>query len=73
MASPARGKCLLQSLLDKADMTQTKLAEKTGISQRMISYYAADESIMSVDAARAISTSLKCRIEDLYKWPDLDE
>lgn len=70
MASPPRGKCLLQSLLDKADLTQTELAQKTGISQRMISYYASDRNRMLVDTARVISTSLNCRIEDLYKWPD---
>jgi transcriptional regulator with XRE-family HTH domain len=68
MANPTRGKCLLQSLLDKADLTQTELAGKSGVSQRMISYYAANEKVMSIDAARAISTSLGCRMEDLCDW-----
>lgn len=70
MASPTRGKCLLQSLLDRANMTQTELAKKSGVSQRMISNYASNAKVMSIDAARAISTSLGCEMKDLCKWPD---
>lgn len=70
MANPTRGKCLLQSLLDKLGITQTELAAKTGISQRMLSYYASDRYVMDVNVAKVISTSLGCQIVDLYKWPE---
>lgn len=70
MASSARGRCLLQPLLEKANMSQSELARRTGISQRMISYYASDKKRMSVDSMRAISIVLNCRMEDLYEWVD---
>ncbi|MFX3633750.1 MAG: helix-turn-helix domain-containing protein [Candidatus Pristimantibacillus sp.] len=68
MAPPSRGVCQLKTLLKSKGMTQTVLEEKTGISQRMISHYANDGKRMNIDAARAISTALGCRMEDLYKW-----
>lgn len=68
MAPPRRGVCQLDILLLKSGMTQTQLSLRTGISQRMISYYANNKKRMNVDAAKAISTALNCSIEDLYKW-----
>lgn len=68
MPHPRRGVCLLGHLLQVKGITQTQLAERTGVSQRMISYYANNEKRMNVDAAKAIAAALNCRIEDLYKW-----
>lgn len=60
----------MQSLLDQTGMSQSELARRTGISQRMISYYASNKKRMSVDALRAISVALGCRMEDLYEWTE---
>lgn len=70
VSSTPRGRCLLQTILNRVNMSQTELALRTGISQRMISYYATGEKRMSIDAARIISVVLGCRMEDLYEWLD---
>lgn len=61
------GRCLLQSLLNDANMTQVELARRTGISPRMISYYIANDREMTYTAARSIATILGCHMEDLYE------
>lgn len=68
MAPPSRGVCQLKTLLKDRRMTQTDLEKLSGVSQRMISHYANNKERMNVDAAKAISDALDCRIEDLYKW-----
>ncbi|MFM1655534.1 helix-turn-helix domain-containing protein [Brevibacillus sp. B_LB10_24] len=68
MALFTRGKCLLKPLLDRVGISQAELARRTGISERMISYYVKDQKPMSVDAMYTISRVLNCRMEDLYQW-----
>lgn len=64
----SRGRCLLQSLLDQANISQSELSRRSGISQRMISYYALDQKLMNYTAARKIADALNCKMEDLYEW-----
>lgn len=72
MDTSRRGRCLLQDLLNRIDMTQADLARKTKIHPRMISHYASDTKRMHVDAMRAISKAIGCHMEDLYEWIDED-
>lgn len=67
------GNCLLRHRLKKADMSQRKLSEITGISEQHISAYANNHRIMKLHNARAISKAIGCRIEDLYEWIELDK
>lgn len=62
------GKCLLQKLLNDRRMTQTELADKTGIDHRQINSYIKSKRIMSLGNAKLIAFALKCSIDDLYEW-----
>lgn len=63
-----RGRCRLKYLLTKTGLTQVELSRRTGISERMISYYVNNVKFMSVDAMYSISRVLNCSMEDLYEW-----
>jgi putative transcriptional regulator len=62
------GKCLLGDRLKKAGLTQTQLAERTGIPKSQISEYVNARHIMTLERAKIISHELNCSIEDLYQW-----
>jgi transcriptional regulator with XRE-family HTH domain len=61
-------KCLLGDLLKKADLSQIRFSELTGIPKSQISEYVNDKHVMSLETAKIISHVLKCPIEDLYVW-----
>ena len=62
------GKCLLLELLHERDMTQTELAELTGITESQISLYISGKRKMSLLSAVKIAFALKCYVEELYIW-----
>lgn len=63
-----RGVCQLNRLLVEKNISQSELARLSGVSQRSISNYVNNAQVMSIDAARAISIVLGCKLDDLYKW-----
>lgn len=69
MAFSAR-RSLLKPLLDRAGMSQSELARRTGISREMIVKYIAMRSPMPMDKAKVISSVLGCTMEDLYEWDE---
>jgi transcriptional regulator with XRE-family HTH domain len=69
MAIP-EGRCLLQPLLDSADMSQSELSRRTGIPREMIVKYIHKRAPIPLDKARLISRTIKCTIDDLYEWND---
>lgn len=62
------GKCLLADLLRQRGMTQADLSDRTGISKTQINEYIGNTRIMSLGNAKLIAQSLKCHIDDLYRW-----
>lgn len=62
------GKCRLRKLLSKANMNQTKLAIKSGVSRQMIVKYIAGSAPMPLEKAMNIAAVLGCSMEDLYEW-----
>lgn len=62
------GDCLLADRLRKADLTQEKLSEITGIAPSSISEYVKGEHKMSLSTAYTIAHALNCNIEELYTW-----
>ncbi|WP_082067339.1 helix-turn-helix domain-containing protein [Paenibacillus terrae] len=64
----SRGRCLLQYWLNERGISQTDLAERSGWSVRMVSYWCKTERMMSVDAMYTVSTILEVHMEDLYQW-----
>ncbi|MGM0940321.1 MAG: helix-turn-helix transcriptional regulator [Bacillota bacterium] len=62
------GRCLLQSRLDNAVMTQQQLADKLGVTKQQISKYVLDRQKMSLQVAKNVASVLNCHIEDLYEW-----
>lgn len=59
---------MLGDLLKKADMTQVRLSELTGILKSQINEYVNEKHVMSIESAKIISHVMKCNIEDLYEW-----
>lgn len=64
----SRGRCLLQDLLDKADLTQAEYARRSGRSKRVISHFCNDERVMLPEDLYNASMVLGCRMEDVYVW-----
>jgi putative transcriptional regulator len=62
------GKCLLLKYLNRKHMTQTDLAEATGISKTQINGYISKTRLMSLANAKLIAHVMKCHIDDLYEW-----
>lgn len=62
------GRCLLQSRLDDAHMTQQELANKMGVTKQQINKYVLDKQRMSIETAGNIAAILYCHIGDLYEW-----
>jgi transcriptional regulator with XRE-family HTH domain len=68
----SRGECQIKPLLKLAGKKQAWLAEKTGYSPRMISFFANNKKPMSVEAMYKIACVLKCHMEDLYSGLVID-
>lgn len=68
MSKVVIGKCLLIHLLIKRHMTQSDLADKTGIAKTQINEYIANTRKMSLQNAKIIANVLACHIDDLYEW-----
>ena len=69
MAIP-EGRCLLKPLLERAKLSQSELAKRTGIPREMIVKYVHKRAPIPLDKARMISRALNCMIDDLYEWND---
>lgn len=68
------GKCLLRlrlRLID-ADMSQIELAEHLGVKIQQINKYVKNRQKMSIQTAKNVASILKCNIEDLYEWIEVD-
>lgn len=64
------GRCLLTDRLVESRMLQQELADRAGIDKRQISDYIHHRKYMSILTAIRISRVLRCRVEDLYEFPD---
>lgn len=69
MALFLKGKCLLQNILDKRNMTQTELAKRTKIPRLMIWKYIHNKAPIPIENAYSIMYVLDCRLGDLYEFP----
>jgi hypothetical protein len=69
----SRGGCLLQDLLDKADLTQAEYARRSFRDKRVISHFCNSERAMLPEDIYTASMILGCRMEDLYEWIEIPE
>lgn len=63
------GKCLLESILEKSQLTQIDISRMTGITKQEINSYVRNRRTMSLATAKTIANALNCTIDDLYEWP----
>ena len=63
----------LRDLLKEARMTQTDLAEMTGIPKSSISRYIKGQRIPSVTTIIKMAYALDCSVEDLIDFGDIVE
>lgn len=64
----SRGSCLLQYWLDKRDMTQVELSNKSGWSERMISHWCTRKRLMTPEAMYTVAHHLEIDSNELYQW-----
>jgi putative transcriptional regulator len=62
------GRCRLRSILKNKQMTQTELANRTGLAPQKISDYVNNRQYMSMMNAARIARTLDVSIDDLYMW-----
>jgi transcriptional regulator with XRE-family HTH domain len=62
------GRCRLRSILELKQMTQTELANRTGLKPQKISDYVNNRQYMSMMNAARIAKALGVSIDDLYYW-----
>lgn len=60
-------KCRLRELLKERQMTQRDLAEKTGLTESMISYISAGKRDCSIRTVEKIMRALNCSFTDLWE------
>ncbi|WP_182503012.1 helix-turn-helix transcriptional regulator [Peribacillus huizhouensis] len=65
-------RCLLRDLRESRGLTQQQLADRVGMSKSTISGYENLRNIMLVTTAKVIADELRCRIDDLYEWLEVD-
>lgn len=53
-------------------MTQRELASKLGVTIQQVNKYYLEKQKMSLQVAKNVSVILKCNIEDLYEWIEID-
>ena len=61
------GKCQLQTLLDRNDMSQQELALRLGVTRQQINKYNKNKAVMSYQVAYNIAVVLGCSMSDLYE------
>jgi len=62
------GRCRLRSILELKQITQTELANRTGLKPQKISDYVNNRQYMSMMNAARIAKALGVSIDDLYYW-----
>lgn len=65
----------LKNIRTASGLSQSQLAERSGVSLRMIQYYEQgykDINKASIDTAFRLAVALKCRIEDLLEKDRLE-
>lgn len=62
------GRCLLRELLDKSNMRQHELSDKSSKSETQISDYINGRKSMSLKTAVEFALIIGCHAEDLYEW-----
>lgn len=65
----------LKDIREAKDLTQGKLAEKAGVSQRMVEYY--EQGYHDINRAEArtiykLAKALKCKMEELIEKERID-
>ncbi|OEH55933.1 hypothetical protein AQ616_19035 [Oceanobacillus sp. E9] len=65
------GRCLLQQILQRNQMTQQQLADRLGVTHQQINKYIHNRQNMSLQVAKNISVILDCAIDDLYEWVEV--
>lgn len=65
----------LKDIRESKDLTQGKLAEKAGVSKRMVEYY--EQGYHDINRAEArtifkLARALKCKMEDLIEKTRID-
>jgi transcriptional regulator with XRE-family HTH domain len=58
----------LRDILHTVNMSQTELANRSGISRQMIVKYISGSAPMPLEKAKTIAQVLNCNMEDLYEW-----
>ncbi|GMK47598.1 hypothetical protein PghCCS26_47280 [Paenibacillus glycanilyticus] len=62
-------RCLISELLKERGWTQRLLAEKSGVSEKVISFYTTDRRTqMSLVIAVQLADALDVSPRDLYEW-----
>lgn len=57
----------IKALRTLNDITQEELAEKVGISQRMLSYIERDDRVPSLEVALRIAEQFNCSLDTIIK------
>jgi transcriptional regulator with XRE-family HTH domain len=69
MPSISYGRCLIPELLEERGWTQRLLADKSGVSEKVISFYTtARRTKMSLVIAVQLADALDISPRDLYEW-----
>lgn len=69
------GRCLLLDILKQSRLTQQDLADKLGVTRQQINTYTSisNRRVMTLRVAKNIAGILKCSMDDLYEWNQMDE
>ena len=60
-------KCKLRQVMKERNMTQKELAQKTGLTESMISYMASNKRVCTVRVALQLMNALQCSLTDLWE------
>lgn len=62
------GRCLLQEILDRRNLSRACFIERTGMSKQQVSNYINGEQFMSLKTIMKVCYVLNCDTLDLYEW-----
>lgn len=60
-------KCNIKNMRAKANMSQSRLCEKSGINISMISEYENNKSTPTIYTLWRLAIALGCKVDDLYE------
>jgi len=68
MLVPVPTRCRIPEILRSRGLTQSWLADKTGLSRHRVSDYARMVRIMTLQTAYMVATTLHVQVGELYVW-----